>query len=992
MKNKKRISKFLSVFLSLAFVLTMIPSSAFTVKAAEGDSSNSGVVVDKTATLEEDGTYTINLSAYATGTTTTITEKSGTPLDIVLVIDQSGSMAYNDDGRSTNTQSNRRMEKLKDAVNSFVGNISSNAKEYDADHRIAIAGYASNRNAGQSGNIAGIGYNGSGNYWINTGLYVNGSFKNYAGNSNTSSLTAQDYKNALVSVNDANGNVTSSITTAVNSFKASGGTYTEYGMTMAKNVFDNNPIEQGSNRKRIVVLFTDGETNSDINTVLNSANTLKGNNYDATIYSVGFGSSVDADFLGHVSSNYSSASYSNRKYSGTAVASKYSMTATNREELNNIFNNISQDIQNPSTTVALNADSVMRDVIGDGFKLPEGYDASQNVTIKTVAGSTTDGKTITWGAETTSPAGIAASVDGQNVNITGFNYSNEYIAPSHNGKKLVVTIRGVEATDAAVKDAEVDTNAETSGIYATSDAESCIPFPQPKTILTSKSYVLDYAKEVTLNSSEWKQNTLTKISGNMAKEAAAVSARYGKVTKEGNAVKYQPTTTNWDGYDSFYAFGKTTDATVKAASANANGNLWSKVNVIPANNVYYEDDFVTDGNGTVGIEYSGTWNEEGNKSSNKETANGDVQGWETSLADDTGYSDGSAHVSSTSGSTASFKFTGTGVDIYSRTNQTTGTIYVTVKNTKDGTTTTKRTVVDNKAKSGDYYQIPTYTFSGAYGTYEVTVRVTTGAASEGRYTYYLDGIRVYNPIQDQESDQIVKDAYGADELNAVFTEVRGLLDTGSGVAFVDEDASGNSISKNYEDAEVSELAPEHEVYLASGQSIVFSTNGNSNNAYYLGLKAPAGTTSVAFSDAANAATTTIGHTSDLYYTVTPSDGKIVVKNTGDNLLSITKLRTAGSGESGISTQSISEGDAVNAVNALNAAKVVTYKAGTETEEELTEETSKIEEPETTVTEETGNVTIDNEEPTTEQVEQNTTSSNSGITSLFNNIKSFFGRR
>ncbi|MDO4169638.1 MAG: hypothetical protein Q4D45_07005, partial [Lachnospiraceae bacterium] len=63
-----------------------------------------------------------------------------------------------------------------------------------------------------------------------------------------------------------------------------------------------------------------------------------------------------------------------------------------------------------------------------------------------------------------------------------------------------------------------------------------------------------------------------------------------------------------------------------------------------------------------------------------------------------------------------------------------------------------------------------------------------------------------------------------------------------------------------------------------------------------------------------------------------------------------------------------------------------------TEEELTEETSKVEELETTVTEETGNVTIDNEEPTTEQVEQNTTSDNSGITSLFNSIKNFFGRR
>ncbi|MDO4171007.1 MAG: VWA domain-containing protein, partial [Lachnospiraceae bacterium] len=760
MKMKKRISKFLSVFLSLAFVLTMIPSSAFTVNAAEGDYqdtvSQGGMTLKKTATLENDGTYTINLEAYATGTTTTVTEKSGTPLDIVLVLDQSGSM-----------QNNNYVEPLKGAVTNFVNTISANAKEYNVEHRIAMVGYASRYDSSSK--------------WANTGLFLNGSLYNYqkAGSSTkTTRLTAQNYKDALVPVN-TNGNVTSSITTAISKINGNGATYTNYGMEMANGVFNNNPIEQGSNRKRIVVVFTDGEPgktgyDSAIANLALAEGYKTKQTYGASVYTIGLYSNASnnvTNFMNYLSSNYPSAqSISNHGGKVADADAKYYATTANSSELNNIFNNISQDIQNPSTNVTLDDNSVMRDVIGDGFKLPEGYDASKNVEIKTVAGSQASKDTaISWSTETTKPEGITASVDGQNVNITGFNYSEKYIAPSHGGEKLVVTIKGVEATDAAVKDAEVDTNAETSGIYATSDAESCIPFQQPKTILTSKSYVLDYAKEVTLNSSDWKQNTLTKISGDMAKSAAAVSAKYGNVTKDGNAVTYQPKTTNWNGYDSFYAFGTTTDETVKAASANAKGNLWSKVNVIPANNVYYEDDFVTnDSAGTVGIKYTGTWNEDGVKKNNKETANGDVHGWETSLADDNGYSDGSAHVSSASGSTASFTFTGTGVDIYSRTNQSTGTIYVTVKNTKDGIITTKRTTVDNKAKSGDYYQIPTYTFSGDYGTYEVTVRVTTGAASEGRYTYYLDGIRVYNPIKNQEDNPIVSGAYGTDELNAVF--------------------------------------------------------------------------------------------------------------------------------------------------------------------------------------------------------------------------------
>lgn len=411
--------------------------------------------------------------------------------------------------------------------------------------------------------------------------------------------------------------------------------------------------------------------------------------------------------------------------------------------------------------------------------------------------------------------------------------------------------------------------------------------------LATKSFVIDYAKEVTFSENDVFNDELTKLGGNNTISLKdngdnslvnSVEGQWGQMSVNNNNSLTYKLKKIISGIDTYYL-------NVANTIGNNTANLQKQINVIPANNVYYEDDFVTDtSTGTVGIEYTGSWIEEGTKLSNKETINDIHGGWtNSSLADDTGYSDGSAHVSSTSGATASFTFTGTGVDIYSRTNQKTGTIYVTVKNTKDGTTTTKRTVVDNQANSGDYYQIPTYTFSGDYGTYEVTVRVTTGAASEKRYTYYLDGIRVYNPIKSLENDQVVKDAYTANELDAVFTEVRGLLDADSGVAFIDEDANGNIVSKNYLDIDVAELAPEHEVYLASGQSIVFAVN-KQNAKCFVGLKAPKGATSVAFSNDKDAAQTTIGHSTDLYYSVTPNDGKIVIKNTGDNLLSITKLK------------------------------------------------------------------------------------------------------
>lgn len=88
-RNKKLASRLLAALMALACVLTLLPGAAM----AAGEDDGGRMVVDKTATLEDDGTYTINLSAYATGQTTTETIKTGKPLDIVLVLDQSGSMA-----------------------------------------------------------------------------------------------------------------------------------------------------------------------------------------------------------------------------------------------------------------------------------------------------------------------------------------------------------------------------------------------------------------------------------------------------------------------------------------------------------------------------------------------------------------------------------------------------------------------------------------------------------------------------------------------------------------------------------------------------------------------------------------------------------------------------------------------------------------------------------------------------------------------------------
>ena len=990
-RNKKLASRLLAALMALACVLTLLPGAAM----AAGEDDGGRMVVDKTATLEDDGTYTIELSAYATGQTTTETIKTGKPLDIVLVLDQSGSMAdsitsysyqartsqgysysnysnreyyyLDEDGnyyrvrrgrdwdwgytyylyytkngqryylsgtgvttqRPTNVEdssatiwtgglyqrsstSTSKLNALKAAVTNFVNSVSANAKEYNVEHRIAMVGFASKGTDNSA--------------WKNTGLFVDGYLKEYANSwwETNSQLSSQDYKDALVVVNDVDGDIAGSISSAIGNLDAEGATRTSYGLEMAQKVFENN---KDSERQRVVVLFTDGEPgksgyeNPEANSALSKAYALKNEN-KATVYSVGL---YDSDpenntvnFMNYTSSNYPFAqSMTNH---GSRDDDKYYMTASDADELNKIFTNIVEDSTESSTTVTLDAESVLRDILNDGFVLPAGYNAQDNITVATKPGQMDEAGNISWGEIQENPSGITATADEETrtIEVTGFDYSKRYIAEEHPGDVLLVTIRGVEATDAAITNAEISTNNAASGIYENTDGEEpFVRFPEPKTILKSKTYVLDYGKSVDLASTDWGMGQITTLDGsgmhrfNTQNPITALSLTYGSVLK-GNGVDvltYTPMTMNWKGYDKLYVFGKQ----IQEAEGGLI-NQWSRVTVMPANSVYYEDTFVTDNEtGNVGIEYTGNWEKvvEGTSDGNTQTVDDEhPYGWEESY-DDVTFSDGCAHCVTASDNEvaqASFTFTGTGVDVYSRTNMTTGTVYAVLEpQFESENAKVQRLIVDHLAESGDYYQIPTVSFQNLeYGEYKVTVMVTT--AAEGRATYYLDGVRVYNPIQGLEEDQLVQDAYGADhELNAVFQEVRDILVDrtnlpegdelpNDSVVFIDQ-VDGQTGVATSEVGTYVEYGPKNEVYLAPGQSIAFQVATGSNSHYYLGLKGPAGATQAEVTNGNGKSEIGICGSCDMYYEVTPNaDGIVMVKNTGENLLSITKLRTTSDSE------------------------------------------------------------------------------------------------
>lgn len=994
-RNKKLASRLLAALMALACVLTLLPGAAM----AAGEDDGGRMVVDKTATLEDDGTYTIELSAYATGQTTTEIIKTGKPLDIVLVLDQSGSMAdsiksYRYTARPTDSYSYQdckgneyyyldtdgnyyrvqgggggigfgyyylyyvkngeqhrlgggwatvnttlwsgvlytrqeissmsKLDALKAAVTNFVNSVSANAKEFNVDHQIALVGFASNQSDGKS-NQGSVSYGSSDECWVNTGLFVNGQLKNYKTYQNRqwNSLTAQDYRDALVSVNTS-GSITQSITTAISRIANSGGTRTSYGLEMAQNVFANNSIAAGSDRQRVVVLFTDGEPgqsgydSSEANSAISEAYTLK-NTHNAKVYTVGLydddPSSDVTNFMNYTSSNYPSAQSTYNH--GNQFDDKYYMTASDADELNKIFTNIMEDSTESSTTVTLDAESVLRDILNDGFVLPAGYNVRDNITVATKPGQMNEAGGISWGEIQENPSGITATADEETrtIEVTGFDYSKRYIAEEHPGDVLLVTIRGVEATDAAITNAEISTNNAASGIYEnTDDEEPFVRFPEPKTILKSKTYVLDYGKPVNLNAQDWGIGSISTLNGDgMHRFYSPVwnlTEDHGKVSAMQSGLTYTPTTMNWDGYDNLYVFGK------QIAEDGAE-NQWSRVTVMPANSVYYEDTFVTDSNtGKVGIEYTGNWEKvvEGTSDGNTQTVDDEhPYGWEESY-DDVTFSDGCAHCVTASDNEvaqASFTFTGTGVDVYSKTDMTTGTVYAVLEpQFKSENAKVQRLIVDNLAVSNGetgYYQIPTVSFQDlTYGEYKVTIMVTT--AAEGRSTYYLDGVRVYNPIQGLEEDQLVQDAYGADhELNAVFQEVRDILVTqanlpegdklpNNSVVFIDQVEEQTGVTTSEVGTYV-EYGPKNEVYLAPGQAIAFRVSTGSNLHYYLGLKGPDGATQAEATSGTGKMQIDICGSCDMYYGVTPNaNGIVMVKNTGKNLLSITKLRTTSDSE------------------------------------------------------------------------------------------------
>ena len=340
---------------------------------------------------------------------------------------------------------------------------------------------------------------------------------------------------------------------------------------------------------------------------------------------------------------------------------------------------------------------------------------------------------------------------------------------------------------------------------------------------------------------------------------------------------------------------------------------YGTVNVLPATSVYYEDDFGTEDNNdpNVAIVWTGNWKKDGTSQGGNQGSENSKYGWDELYKGDTGYSNGSAHYTDKRMASATFRFTGTEVDVYSRTNGNVGKIIARLKKVEknsDGKETIKNLLtrsIDNLSVSGDYYQIPTLNFSDLeYGTYEVSIQVVPVVSGEKRGLYYLDGIRVYNPLGNVDANSVAGKAYSeAGESNAQYISVRkDLLDSTKvndlessikGSLFIDK--SENKVGDRTDDiGTYKDYGPKNEVYVKENQGVAFKIKeyDSDNNKVFIGLKSPQGKdVRVKVTSGEHIQYINLSSAADLYYEITPNeDGNVVIENMTDNLLSITKVR------------------------------------------------------------------------------------------------------
>lgn len=382
-----------------------------------------------------------------------------------------------------------RLEALKNAAATFANSVEEKAKgadgvlgtEDDISHRIAVVGFASKSGYGDNTELLSIAGSNSGNVGV---AYHN--------------ITDQNLKDVLQEVDTSAGQTM--VSDAIGALAASGATQTDLGLDMAQRILSANPVQPNEKRNRVVIVFTDGAPTSfngfekDVaDNAITHAGSIK--TAGATVYTIGIFSGANATSAGteptgdldqDSSSLNSACNWFMQQVSsnnGTPRTPSYYLSAADTGSLSNIFQQISDNIESGGSSSTLTEESVVRDIISPQFTLPAGATAS-DITLETYACTGKDGDTYTWRQNDTA-MGATATIDGNNVSVTGFNFSDNYVGTvtnngivTYRGHKLVIRF-SVKPQPGFLGGNNVPTNAG-AGVYESKDSETPVrEFPQP---------------------------------------------------------------------------------------------------------------------------------------------------------------------------------------------------------------------------------------------------------------------------------------------------------------------------------------------------------------------------------------------------------------------------------------------------------------------------------------------------------------------------------
>lgn len=362
--------------------------------------------------------------------------------------------------RGRTTTGEWRLNALKTAAADFVNTVAAKAvgpdgqigTSDDINHRIAVVGFGSQSGDGNNTELLSIGGSNSGNVGVAYG-----------------NITPQNLKDVLQPMDTQSGQAM--VNATINALAAEGATRTDLGMDMAQRILDANPVPAGETRNRVVIVFTDGApTNNNgfegrwADNAITTSSVIKAGG--TTVYSIGIFPGADAgtagvkpnvdlyDIVG-IDKNYTEAQMSAAcnwfmqnvsSNNGTPRTPSYYLSVGDSPSLSSIFHQISGQIETGGSETTLGSNTVVKDIIAPAFTLPDGEPAS-SIQINTYKCAGKNGNSYTWDTTSSGSDGVTATVNGDQVSVTGFNFSENWCGIEKDaqgtdtvrGKKLVIS-------------------------------------------------------------------------------------------------------------------------------------------------------------------------------------------------------------------------------------------------------------------------------------------------------------------------------------------------------------------------------------------------------------------------------------------------------------------------------------------------------------------------------------------------------------------------